>query len=132
MIVDTSALLAVAFAEPDAPRYAAAIVDASPRPRMSAGNLLEAVIVVESRGDAIAAGRLDAFIRESALEILPFTAAHVAHARRAWRDFGKGRHPAQLNFGDCIAYATAKEADAPLLFKGSIFAHTDIAPALKD
>lgn len=132
MIVDTSALLAVALAERDATRFATAIVDASPRPRMSAVTLVEASIVLEGRGDVIAINRLEEFLRESNMEILPFTAAHAARARQAWRDFGKGRHKAGLNYGDCMTYATAKEAGASLLFKGNDFPHTDIEPALKD
>ena len=71
-------------------------------------------------------------MRESRMEILPFTEAHALRARQAWRDFGRSRHKARLNFGDCIAYATAKEASAPLLFKGDDFPHTDIVPALRD
>ena len=132
MIVDTSALLAVALAERDATRFATAIVDAAPRPRISAVTLVEASIVLEGRGDVIAVNRLEEFLRESNMEILPFTAVHATRARQAWRDFGKGRHKASLNYGDCMAYATAKEAGAPLLFKGNDFPHTDIEPALKD
>ncbi len=131
MIVDASALLAIVLGEADARRYAAAITDAA-RPRISAATWFEAAIVVEGRGDPVALGHFDDFAARFGIEIAPFTAAQAALARQAWRRFGKGRHKAKLNFGDCMAYATAKETGAKLLFKGNDFPHTDIEPALKD
>ena len=128
MIVDSSALLAVLYREPDAERYETAIA-AAPNCRMSVANVLEVSIVVEARGGAEAGHELDLFLERAAVEPVPVTAAHVEAARRAWRRFGKGNHPAALNFGDCFAYALAKTTGEPLLFKGEDFARTDIEPA---
>lgn len=127
MIVDTSALLAVLFHEPDAELYARAISTASPC-RMSVANLLEASIVIGGRGDATDT-ELDLFVDEAKIELVPVTTAQATAARRAWRRFGKGNHPAALNFGDCFAYALAKTNREPLLFKGEDFAHTDVEKA---
>ena len=128
MIVDTSAVLAILFHESDAERYARAITMASPR-RMSVATLLETTIVLESRSGAAAGHELDAFLEEAAIELEPVTPAHAQAARRAWRRFGKGNHPAGLNFGDCFAYALAEAAREPLLFKGQDFELTDIEVA---
>ena len=128
MIVDTSAVLAILFHESDAERYARAITMASPR-RMSVATLLETTIVLESRSDAAAGHELDAFLEEAAIELEPVTPAHAQAARRAWRRFGKGNHPAGLNFGDCFAYALAEATREPLLFKGQDFELTDIEVA---
>ncbi len=129
MIVDTSALLAILNREPDAERYEAAILTAAPC-RMSVANVLEALIVVESRGGEGAGHELDAFLKHAGIEPEPVTTEHLAAARRAWRHFGKGRHPAALNFGDCFAYALADVTGEPLLYKGDDFARTDISAAL--
>ena len=128
MIVDTSAVLAILFHESDAERYARAITMASPR-RMSVATLLETTIVLESRSGAAAGHELDAFLEEAAIELEPVTPAHARAARRAWRRFGKGNHPAGLNFGDCFAYALAEATREPLLFKGQDFELTDIEVA---
>ena len=128
MIVDTSAVLAILFHESDAERYARAITMASPR-RMSVATLLETTIVLESRSGAAAGHELDAFLEEAAIELEPVTPAHAQAARRAWRRFGKGNHPAGLNFGDCFAYALAEATWEPLLFKGQDFELTDIEVA---
>lgn len=128
MIIDTSAILAVLLGEPDAGRYEDAIAAAWPR-RMSVVALLEAAMVVESRGGASAGQELDMLLEKSAVELVPVTPEHANAARRAWRRFGKGNHPAGLNFGDCFAYALAKTAGEPLLFKGEDFAQTDIEVA---
>ncbi len=128
MIVDTSAVLAILFNEADAKRYAGAIMATSPC-RMSIANILEASIVVESRGGAAAGHELDALLAEAEIESMPVTVAHVEVARRAWRHFDKGNHPAALNFGDCLAYALAYTTGEPLLFKGNDFALTDIEAA---
>ena len=128
MIVDTSAVLAVLYREPDAERFEKAIASA-PNCRMSVANALEASIVMEGRG-GIAAGRaLDLFLEEAMIELAPVTIEHMEAARRAWRRFGKGNHPAALNFGDCLAYALADAAGEPLLFKGEDFARTDLEAA---
>ncbi len=128
MIVDTSAILAILFHEPDAERFARAITAASPR-RMSVATLLEVTIVLESRSGAAAGHELDAFLQESAVQLEPVTTDHAQAARRAWRRFGRGNHPAGLNFGDCFAYALAEATREPLLFKGRDFALTDIEAA---
>ena len=128
MIVDTSAVLAVLFGEPDAERYERAIVGAS-RCRMSAVSFLEAAIVFESRIGAAAGHELDFFLERAPIELAPVTADDAQAARRAWRRFGKGNHPAGLNLGDCFAYALAEAAGEPLLFKGRDFALTDIEAA---
>ena len=128
MIVGTSAVLAILFHETDAERYARAITMASPR-RMSVATLLESTIVLESRSGAAAGHELDAFLEEAAIELEPVTPAHAQAARRAWRRFGKGNHPAGLNFGDCFAYALAEATREPLLFKGQDFELTDIEVA---
>ena len=128
MIVDSSALLAILFGEPDAKRHAAAIMSASPC-RMSVANVLEASIVVEGRGGDTAAHEFDTLLEKAEVEMVPVTVEHLEAARRAWRRFGRGNHPAALNFGDCFAYALAKATGEPLLFKGEDFAQTDIEPA---
>lgn len=128
MIIDTSAVLAVLLGEPDAERYEDAIATAWPR-RMSVVALLEAAMVVESRGGAVAGQQLDVLLEKAAVELVPVTSEHANVARRAWRRFGKGNHPAALNFGDCFAYALAETTGEPLLFKGEDFARTDIEAA---
>ena len=128
MIVDTSAVLAVLFGEPDAERYERAIAGAS-RCRMSVASLLEAAIVLESRSGAAGGHELDVFVERALIELAPVTAEHAQAARRAWRRFGKGNHPAGLNFGDCFTYALAEATREPLLFKGRDFALTDIEAA---
>ena len=128
MIVDSSAILAVLCGEPDAARYETAIAEAL-NCRMSVANLLEVFIVVESRGGAAAGHECDAFLEEAGIESVPVTSEHAEVARRAWRRFGKGNHPAGLNFGDCFAYALARTSGEPLLFKGEDFTRTDIEAA---
>ncbi len=128
MIVDTSAVLAILFHEPDAERFASAITTASFR-RMSAATLLETTIVLESRSGAAAGYELDSFLQEAEIELEPVTPDQAQAARRAWRRFGKGNHPAGLNFGDCFAYALAEATREPLLFKGGDFDLTDVEVA---
>ncbi len=128
MIVDSSAVLAILFCESDARHYARALMTAATC-RMSVANVLEASIVVESRGGDAAAHELDMLLKRAAIELMPVTTEHLAAARRAWRRFGKGNHPAGLNFGDCFAYALADATGEPLLFKGEDFARTDIEAA---
>jgi len=128
MILDSSAIVAVLRAEPEAPTFASAI-ESSPRRRVSAVSYVEAAVVIDSSRDAIASRRFDDFFRLSRIEVESVTLHQAEIARQAYRDFGKGRHPAGLNFGDCFAYALAKEMDEPLLFKGDDFRHTDVEPA---
>lgn len=130
LVVDTSALIALLRAEPDARRYADAIADASSR-HLSAANYVEAAVVIDASRDPIASRRFDDLMREAAFAIEPVTEEQAKIARDAYRDFGKGSgHPAQLNFGDCFAYALSRATGRKLLFKGQDFAHTDIVPAL--
>ena len=102
----------------------------TPKCRMSVANALEASIVLEGRGGVAAGDELDAFLESTGINLAPVTAGQLVEARRAWRRFGKGNHPAGLNFGDCFAYALAETTGEPLLFKGDDFARTDIASAL--
>lgn len=126
MIVDTSVLVAIVHEEPDGPLYAAAIEE-SPVNRISAGTYLEVSIVIDRAHDPLVSRRLDEIFAEGAFVIEPVTASQARIAREAYRDFGKGSgHRAGLNFGDCIAYALARELNEPLLFKGDDFRHTDI------
>ena len=131
MIIDSSAVLAIVLDEPDQERFVDAIVDAALR-RMSVSNWLEATMVVDRRGTAFAIDRLEEFIRDAKIELIPVSLSQGELARRAWRIFGRGVHSARLNYGDCFAYALAKETREPLLFKGNDFAQTDVEPALKD
>ena len=125
MIIDTSALLAILYKEEDAERFGRAIAD-EPICRMSAANFLEAAINIDSRGRAEASRQLDSFIRRTGIEIAEVTVMQAQIARQAYQDFGKGRHKAGLNFGDCFAYALARDTGEPLLFKGNDFIYTDI------
>lgn len=126
MIIDTSAVIAILRNEPEAEGFASAIEHADRR-RISAANFLEAAVVIDSDRDPVASRCFDDFIREAKLEIEPVTGVHAAVAREAYRRFGKGGgHPAQLNFGDCFAYALAQANGESLLFKGDDFIHTDI------
>ena len=126
MIVDTSALLAILYQEEDAGVYVQALVDAQAS-RMSAANFLEAAINIDARGDLEASRQLDNFVQRAGIEIADVTVEQVQVARQAYLDFGKGRHKAALNFGDCFAYALARTAGEPLLFKGNDFSLTDVA-----
>lgn len=131
MIVDTSAIIAILRNEPDAEVYSQAVA-AAHQPRMSAGTFLEAAIVVDANGDPVLSGRFDDLITASAIEVVPVTRQHAETARLAYRAFGKGRgHGAQLNLGDCFAYALARQTGEPLLFKGADFGQTDIQPAVE-
>ena len=130
MIVDTSALLAILRDEPEAPACAMAIERAAVR-RMSAANFLEAAIVIDLSRSPIASRRFDDLLNAAGMTIEPVTEEQARLGRAAYRDFGKGSgHRAQLNFGDCFAYALARATGEPLLFKGQDFTHTDVTPAM--
>ncbi len=131
MIVDSSVLLAIMLNEPEEERFIDAILDAE-QPRMSVANWLEATMVVDRRASPVTVNRFETFLRESRIELMPVSVNQASIARGAWRTYGRGTHPAKLNYGDCFAYALAKETGEPLLFKGNDFPLTDIAPALKD
>jgi ribonuclease VapC len=127
MVIDTSAIIAILLAEEDAAGYARAIAGAV-RPRMSAVSYVEAAVVIENRGDATARREFDRFIRRAGIEVVAVNLEQAEMARQAYRDFGKGRHAAGLNFGDCFSYALAVLMDEPLLFKGADFSLTDVKP----
>lgn len=129
MVVDTSVLIAILRAEPDARPYAQAIARASVR-RVSAASYVEAGAVIDGSRDPVASRRLDELLTEMGAVIETVTVSQARIARAAYRDYGRGSgHPAGLNYGDCFAYALAREAGEPLLFKGEDFLHTDVAQA---
>lgn len=131
MIVDTSALIAILRDEPEAPAMAQAIEEVTQR-QISAANWLEAAAVIDGSRDPVASRQFDHLIGVARILVAPVTEQQARIARAAYRDFGKGSgHPAGLNFGDCFAYALAKDTGEPLLFKGRDFARTDIVPALQ-
>jgi ribonuclease VapC len=130
MVVDSSAVVAVLTGEPEAMLFVEALSDAA-RLLMAAPNALEASIVLLRRQGPPGLERLERFMATAGIDIVPFTDEMVPLATEAYERFGKGRHPAQLNFGDACAYALARHAGLPLLFKGQDFARTDITPALR-
>jgi ribonuclease VapC len=125
MVIDTSALVAIFFAEPERQAFLDAITTAGSR-LVSAANILETGIVLEGRHGEAAGREFDLFVVRANLKIVPVDAEQTDLARSAWRKYGKGRHPAALNFGDCFSYALAKFSGEPLLAKGADFALTDI------
>ncbi len=129
MIIDTSAILAILRDEPDAATMARALQQAQMR-RISAVTYVEAAIVTDSNRDPVLSRRFDDLLRQAEIAIEPVTTKQAKIAREAYRDFGKGRQRAGLNFGDCFSYALAKVTSEPLLFKGNDFGHTDIESAL--
>jgi ribonuclease VapC len=129
MILDSSPIVAILAQEPDAELFIQAISRA-PRCRMSAGNFIELSIVIESQFSMEVTRQCEALFRRIGVVIEPVTVEQAHLARQAFHDFGKGRHPAALNFGDCFAYALAKMSGEPLLFKGEDFRKTDIVSAL--
>ncbi len=128
MVLDTSALTAILFDEIDAEPLARAIDRARAR-RLSAANRVEVSLVVEGRKGDAGRADLERFLAEAQIEIVALTPEQAEIACEAFRRFGKGRHRAGHNLGDCFAYALAKAAGEPLLFKGADFARTDIAAA---
>jgi ribonuclease VapC len=125
VILDSSAVVSILRAEPEALAMAQA-VDRVEECAISAVSYVEAAIVIDSSRDPVASRRFDDFFREAGITIESVTPRQAEVAREAYRDFGKGRHRAGLNFGDCFAYALAKEKGEALLFKGDDFCHTDI------
>ncbi|WP_046118987.1 type II toxin-antitoxin system VapC family toxin [Ensifer aridi] len=128
MVIDTSAIVAIAFNEPEAETYEQKVVDAAGR-FISAATVLELAIVIEARLGEAGAAELDLWLYKAGVEIVAVDAEQIAVARRAWRTYGKGRHPAGLNYGDCFSYALAKTRSEPLLYKGDDFSRTDIETA---
>jgi ribonuclease VapC len=129
MILDTSALAAIFFDEAEANQFVQIIHD-SDHCLISAGNFLELSVVLEAQIGIEAVRQCDMFFRRAGIGIEPFTVEQAHLARQAYHDFGKGRHPAGLNLGDCFAYALAKQTGEPLLFKGEDFRKTDVVSVL--
>jgi ribonuclease VapC len=128
MVIDTSAIVAIALNEPEAPAFEQRIAD-DPVRLISAATVLEAAMVLETRLGEPGGSELDLWLHKVGVDIVAVEPEHADQARRAWRRYGKGRHPAGLNFGDCFSYALAAMTGEPLLFKGDDFARTDLRPA---
>lgn len=130
MIVDSSAVIAILTEEPEAIEFSDKIAAAKTL-RMSVANFFEAAIVLDSKRSSAISRKLDELVRTAEIHLAAVDEAQARVAREAYRDFGKGSgHKAQLNFGDCFAYALAKTLNEPLLFKGTDFSQTDVRSAL--
>jgi len=125
MVIDTSALIAILLLEPEATAFAAAIGEA-PKRLISVLSALETGIVIEAKKGEPGGREFDLLLHRARIEIVSMNAEQFEIARIAWRNYGKGNHPAGLNIGDCCSYALAKYAGEPLLFKGDDFSKTDI------
>ena len=125
MVIDSSAIIAVLLNEANAAQIAEAIDSGSQR-LLSAASLLEASIVIESRKGEAAGRELDLLIYRAAIEVVAVDQDQAEIARIAWRRYGRGRHPAGINYGDCFSYALARSRGLPLLFQGEDFSRTDI------
>jgi ribonuclease VapC len=128
MVIDISAVLAILFDEEGVEVIEQAI-EADPIRLISAATVLEAAIVVETRFGEAGGRELDLLLHKGGIEVISVTYDQIEVARRAYREFGKGRHPASLNFGDCFSYALSKTSGEPLLFKGDDFARSDVEKA---
>jgi ribonuclease VapC len=128
MIVDTSVLIAMLLEEPEGHLFDVAILRNADC-RISAASYLEASMFLSTRKSSEAVHALDLLLLRLGVKIAPFTETHARLARSAFERYGKGHHPAKLNFGDCMAYALAKETGEELLFKGTDFSQTDIVAA---
>jgi ribonuclease VapC len=128
MVIDTSAVVAILLGEPEAEEFARAVATDSKR-LIAAFSVLEAAVVLEVRKGSSGTRELDLLMHEAGIEQVAMDADQVALARDAFRRFGKGRHPARLNIGDCCSYALAIHAGEPLLFKGDDFGKTDVKVA---
>jgi ribonuclease VapC len=131
MVVDTSALLAILQDEPERRVFNEAIEAAETR-AMSTATFVETSIVIESRYGAEGLRDLDLLIAKAKIDLIAVDAEQAHAARQAFSNFGKGRHPAGLNYGDCFSYALAKVLHAPLLYKGDDFSRTDITACVAD
>ncbi len=128
-MLSSSALIAILEAEPEAGQLAEAIEQDQVR-LISADSVVETTIVIEHRRGKDGRKALNLLMEKIAIEIIPVTAKHAAIASKTYRDFGKGRHLATLNFRDCFSYVAAKLRGEPLLFKGNDFNQTDIASCI--
>lgn len=127
MVIDTSAILCILFGEPEAEEFAR-LIAADGRRLISAFSALESAIVVQARKGESGGRSLDLLLHHAQVEIVSLTSEQYELAREAWVRYGKGRHAAGLNIGDCCSYALAKVSGEPLLFKGDDFAQTDVEP----
>lgn len=125
MVIDTSALIAILLGEPDAEAFAVAIANDSKR-LIGAFSAVEVSIVIEAKKGDAGGRELDLLLHRSQIEIVAMDSEQAELARIAWRNFGKGRHPAGLNIGDCCSYALSKFSGEPLLFMGDDFSKTDL------
>lgn len=125
MVIDTSALLAIFLAEPERQKFLELIREDGSR-LISAANALETAMVLEARRGIVMGREFDLFLHRLSIEIVSVDETQVEVARAGWRKYGKGRHPAGLNFGDCFAYALTKTSGEPLLAKGNDFPKTDV------
>ncbi len=125
MVIDTSALLAILLDEPERRDFVERI-EADATRLISAATLLETALVIESRRGEAAGRELDLLIHRAQISIVPFDAEQTEVARIAWRKYGKGRHVARLNYGDCFSYALTMVSGEPLLAKGEDFGQTDV------
>lgn len=130
IVVDSSALAAIVLGEPDALLYAAALAAHAGDIRISAATAVEVKIVLQARQGVEAVRDLELLLTEVDADVVPFDARQAELAVAAWNRFGKGRHSAALNFGDCFSYALSKHLGAPLLYKRDDFSRTDVASAL--
>lgn len=128
MIIDTSAVIALLQSEPEAPRILDAI-EQQPDRQISAASVLEASIVLTARYGEAADRELDLLLHRARIDVVAVTPEQVELARAAWKQYGKGRHAAALNFGDCFSYALARSMGQPLLFTGCDFDQTDVEVA---
>ena len=130
MVIDTSAIVAIATREPEREEFLARCL-AQDRVQLSAAGYLEAAIVLDNRSDPVLSRQLDELLELMSVTIVPVTAAQARIARRAHREYGRGSgHPARLNYGDCFSYALAIDTGEALLFKGDDFVRTDVIPAV--
>ena len=129
MVIDSSALIAILCDEPERHRFNRQI-EIESQCLISTASVLETSIVLETRYGEQASHELDCFLSTASIEICPFDSQQLAIARHAYRQYGKGRHPASLNYGDCFSYALAKQKGEALLFKGNDFTKTDICAAI--
>ena len=127
MVIDTSAICTLLFKEQERDRFAAAISADGVR-LVSTPNALEAAIVLLARKGPAGVRELDLLFHAAGIDVVPFGKEHLLLAREGYERYGKGRHPAQLNFGDCCSYALSRHSGEPLLFKGSDFTRTDVVP----
>ena len=128
MVVDTSALVAILKVEPDASTLLSRLGNSGAN-RIATATLLEAQMVVISQLNEAGLAELELLMNRAQIQVVPFNADHMHWALHGWRHFGKGRHKAALNLGDCFSYGLAKAMDAPLLFKGEDFQYTDVKVA---